>query len=157
MENTQTDAMQEEMQKQEEAVQLGLTFAEVNTLLQQKHGISVAKYDPLLTVVTINNAHLHEVQKLLEKHNKALTLIMSEASLTTIKAIQDEARIFAADFKDSAISSTVIKVNEHQRIMNNFLEVMASQAREMKIYAGCTLGASILFLLLTLGIVVWTR
>lgn len=153
MENTQSSIQIAEI----DPVYQGLSLEDVNMLLLQKHGLTVPKHDPLLMLVTINNAYLYEVQKLLNSHNKALTKIMAGASTNTIKAIQDEARIFAADFKDAAITNTLAKVTEHQRAMDIFLGVQDAHVRELKIYAGCVLGASILFLLITLGVFLWTR
>lgn len=152
MDNTQPSIQIENI-----PVYQGLSLEDVNILLLQKHGLTVPKHDPLLMLVTINNAYLHDLQKLLNTHNKALTTIMDGSSTTTIKAIQDEARIFTMDFKDAAITNTLAKVTEHQRAMDTFLGVQNAHVHELKIYASCVLGASILFLLITLGVFLWTR
>lgn len=52
---------------------IGLSFDQVRTLLIQAHKTTMSDDDPMLMLVTINNAFLGEYDKLLDRHNEALT------------------------------------------------------------------------------------
>ncbi len=55
---------------------IGLSFDQVRTLLIQAHKTTMSDDDPMLMLVTINNAFLGEYDKLLDRHNEALTTFL---------------------------------------------------------------------------------
>lgn len=55
---------------------IGLSFDQVRTLLIQAHKTTMSDDDPMLMLVTINNAFLGEYDKLLDRHNEALTAFL---------------------------------------------------------------------------------
>jgi len=57
---------------------IGLDLESVRTLLAQKHATVVDPDDPVLMLVTLQNAFLAEYEKLLDRHNKALTAMLAE-------------------------------------------------------------------------------
>lgn len=65
---------------------IGLSFEQVRTLLIQKHETSMSKDDPMLMLVTINNAFLDEYDKLLGRHNEALTAYLADQSQKYLEA-----------------------------------------------------------------------
>ena len=90
---------------------IGLNIEEVRNLLMQKHDDVLGLDDPLLMLVTINNAFLGEYEKLLAKHNKAISAIMSAKTEGYIKTEE----------LSSASVETIQKVfHEHALTLNNF-------------------------------------
>ena len=136
---------------------VGLSIDAVRTILFKDHGFALDKDDPTLAVVAINNAFLHEVHKLLTRHEAALRACMGEATEGTVKAIQDEARLFAADFKEAAIQNTLLKVGEHQRSMGEFLGALEGHLHTLKLWSIISLGVSVGFLLTIVGALIWLR
>lgn len=59
---------------------IGITLDEARTLLAIKHQSVVGIDDPILMVVTLNNAFLNQQEKLFKKHQEALTALMSAES-----------------------------------------------------------------------------
>jgi hypothetical protein len=72
---------------------IGLTLEDVRTLLSKAHNTSIPENDPLLMIVTINNAFLGEVQKLHARHEQGLSRLMAEktdAYVSGVKATVDQ-------------------------------------------------------------------
>ena len=111
---------------------IGMNMDAVRALLAQRNNLVVDPDDPILAVVTINNAFLEEVQSLLSKHELALKATMKDATEENIKAVKAEANRFAAEFKEAAIESTIAKVNEHQKVMQNFLSIVSAYSSDLK-------------------------
>jgi hypothetical protein len=65
---------------------IGLDLESVRTLLAQKHATVVDPDDPVLMLVTLQNAFLAEYEKLLARHNKALTSMLAERRTATCPA-----------------------------------------------------------------------
>ena len=130
---------------------IGLSLDEVRALLAKKHETIVAQDDPVLLLVTLLNAYVHEFEKLLDKHNKATVKVMGSATKDTIKALEDEARCFAMDFKDKSIENTLATIRTHQAAMNEFLTIMHGICQQTKTYAYVIVGASIFLSCLTLA------
>ena len=55
---------------------LGLSLEEARQLLHDKHGLTVGVDDPMLMMVTLNNAFLSEMEKLLGRHRQKLAELM---------------------------------------------------------------------------------
>lgn len=67
---------------------VGLSLEEVRTLLAVKNSTSVSPDDPILMIVTVLNAFLAEEEKLLDRHRKALTSILTERTDGYVKAVE---------------------------------------------------------------------
>jgi len=67
---------------------IGLTFEQVRSLLIKEHKTTMSDDDPMLMIVTIFNAFLTEYDKLLKRHNSALTSYFESQA----KSLIDSAR-----------------------------------------------------------------
>ena len=99
---------------------VGMSLEAIRALLAEKNNMVVDLDDPILGVVTINNAFLAQMDALLVRHQLALKATMKEATEENIKAVKAEGNKFAANFKEAAIESTIAKVTEHQKMMQAF-------------------------------------
>ena len=99
---------------------IGLTLDEVRSLLATKNSITVSPDDPILMMVTLLNAFLTEEEKLLDRHRKALTSILTDKTDTYIKAVEQTTVNLSESI--SALSGTEIKkiFNENSGMMNRF-------------------------------------
>jgi len=73
--------------------QTGLNLEDVRALLSKTHNTSIPDNDPLLMIVTINNAYLGEVQKLHARHEQGLARLMADktdAYVSGVKAAVDQ-------------------------------------------------------------------
>ena len=68
---------------------IGMSLDQVMADLAARHKTIVSKDDPILMVVTILNAFLTEEDKLLDKHNMALTGILSDRTKDYVLAVQE--------------------------------------------------------------------
>lgn len=68
---------------------IGMSFDQVIADLAAQHKTIVSKDDPILMVVTILNAFLTEEEKLLDKHNMALTSILADRTNEYVLAVQN--------------------------------------------------------------------
>lgn len=81
----------------------GLSLEAVRTLLISKHGTSISPDDPLLMVVTIQNAFLHEYEKLLGRHHEALTTFLGEAGAQHLDTAKQAVEAISTGFKASSL------------------------------------------------------
>lgn len=81
------DMQQEQVQEQEEKQQekeyllpdgFGMSLDEIRALILNKYDIKVDKDDPILMIIPILNACLHEQQKLQEEYKEGLKLVYQE-------------------------------------------------------------------------------
>ena len=70
---------------------IGLSLEEVRMLLAMKNSASVSPDDPILMIVTVLNAFLSEEEKLLYRHRKALTTILTERTDGYVKSVEQTA------------------------------------------------------------------
>jgi hypothetical protein len=96
---------------------IGLSFDVLKTLLKQENNTSIDKEDPLLLVATMMNAFLHEYDKLLKKHNEALTAFYGEQIKTTTDTIIETAKKAAE--AASAVDTIKTACDTHAKEMNN--------------------------------------
>lgn len=127
---------------------VGMSLEAVQALLAEKNKIVVDPEDPILAVVTINNAFLSQLEALLARHRLALKATMKEATEENIKAVKAEGNKFAANFKEAAIESTIAKVTEHQKVMQNFLSIVSAYTSEIKRFCGLCIGCGLLALVI---------
>lgn len=67
---------------------IGLSVEDVRVLLARKHDLAVPKDDPLLMMVTIQNAFLGAQAQLQKKHEKALAAFMGEQTTSYVKGVE---------------------------------------------------------------------
>lgn len=123
---------------------VGMSLEAVRALLAERNKMVVDPDDPILGVVTINNAFLAQMDALLARHQLALKATMKEATEENIKAVKAEGNKFAANFKEAAIESTIAKVTEHQKVMQNFLSIVSAYTSELKRFCGLCIGGGLL-------------
>src|SRR5574340_502647 len=87
---------------------IGLTLDDVRVLLAQKNSITVSPDDPVLMIVTILNAFLTEEEKLLERHRKALTSILSDKTDVYIKTVEKT----TSNLQESISSASVEEIKK---------------------------------------------
>lgn len=92
---------------------IGLTIDQVRTLILQHNRIKTADNDPEFVIVTIMNAYLGEQEKLLIRHNKALTSILSQRTQDYVKAVAE-----VTDDLGRSLSSSTVK--EFQVVIDRF-------------------------------------
>ena len=99
---------------------LGLSIEEVRNLLMQKHEDVLGLDDPLLMMVTINNAFLGEYEKLLAKHNKAISAIMSAKTEGYIKTVKGSVEKLTEELSSASVETIQKVFHEHALTLNNF-------------------------------------
>ena len=67
---------------------IGLSVEDVRVLLARKHDLAVPKDDPLLMMVTIQNAFLGAQTQLQKKHEKALASFMGEQTAAYVQGVE---------------------------------------------------------------------
>ena len=82
---------------------IGLTHGQVAALLAEQCKIVVSPDDPILMTTTVLNAYLHEQDKLLQRHNQALTSILAARTDGYVQTVEQ----VSLDLKTSLASSTV--------------------------------------------------
>jgi uncharacterized protein YaaW (UPF0174 family) len=84
---------------------IGLDLESVRTLLAQKHATVVAPDDPVLMLVTLQNAFLAEYEKLLDRHNKALTAILADKTDGYVAEVLTATKGLAKDFSTASVEN----------------------------------------------------
>ena len=84
---------------------IGLSLDEVRNLIMQKNNEVIGLDDPLLMMVTINNAFLTEYEKLLEKHNKAISAIMSAKTEGYIKTVKGSVEKLTEELSSMSVAA----------------------------------------------------
>lgn len=92
---------------------IGLSYDEVKMLLAMKHDTSISLDDPILMLVTINNAFIAENQKLLDRHNKALTGVMAAQTGEYVKAVKQTAEDLSKTLSEASIEGMKKLFEEH--------------------------------------------
>lgn len=67
---------------------IGISLDQVREMLATQHQTIVSPDDPILMVVTLLNTFLAEENKLLDRHNKALTKILAVRTEGYVKAVE---------------------------------------------------------------------
>jgi len=84
---------------------IGLDLEEVRALLARKHDTVVGADDPVLMLVTLHNAFLGEYEKLLARHNAAITALLTEKTDGYVESVRSSAEGLAKDFSASSVES----------------------------------------------------
>jgi hypothetical protein len=99
---------------------IGLDFESIRTLLAQKHGAVVEVDDPILMLVTLYNSFLGEYEKLLKRHNEALTAFLGEAGAQHLDAAREAAEAVTKGLSASSIGVIQEHLQGHRKDMASF-------------------------------------
>jgi uncharacterized protein YbaP (TraB family) len=99
---------------------IGLTLDEVRSLLATKNSITVSPDDPILMMVTLLNAFLTEEEKLLNRHRKALTSILTDKTDIYIKAVEQTTASLSESISTSSVHEIKKIFQENGATMNRF-------------------------------------
>lgn len=99
---------------------IGLRLDDVRTLLIKEHGTPVNQDDPLLMMVTLNNAFLGEYEKLLKRHNDALTVFLTEAGSQHLNAAKQAAEVVTKGLSATSIGVIQKDLQGHRNAMASF-------------------------------------
>lgn len=81
----------------------GIKLEDMALLLAMKHDTSIARDDPALMIVSICNAFLGEIQALHEKHNEALTKIITARIRDYITSVKDTTDSFTETLSRASV------------------------------------------------------
>lgn len=123
---------------------IGLSLDEVRALIEERNKIKVSKDDPILVALTIANAHLAAVERLHQRHSKALTELMSRETATHTESVAKN--VAALSEKLSGVT-----VENIGRVITQFQSALASFRTTLFICTGLALFSA----LLMLGAVLW--
>ncbi len=118
---------------------IGMSLDEVRALIEEKNEINVAPDDPILVALTIANAHLAAVERLHQRHSKALTELMSRETATHTEAVAKN--VEALSEKLSGVT-----VENIGRVVTQFQSALASFRTTLFICTGLALFSALLML-----------
>lgn len=99
---------------------IGLTLDEVRSLLATKNSITVSPDDPILMMVTLLNAFLSEEEKLLDRHRKALTSILTDKTDNYVTAVEQTTASLSESISNSSVHEIKKIFQENGATMNRF-------------------------------------
>ena len=74
---------------------IGISLEDMEVLLTQKHETTFDKRDPALVMVSVCNAFLGAVQNLHQRHNEALSKIITSRTLDYVSAVKETTESFS--------------------------------------------------------------
>ncbi len=92
---------------------IGLDLESVRILLAQKHATVVDPDDPVLMLVTLQNAFLAEYEKLLDRHNKALTAMLAEKTDGYVSGVLSATKGLAKELSAASVENIRTIFQEH--------------------------------------------
>ena len=99
---------------------IGLTLEEVRALLAKAHNASIPDNDPLLMIVTINNAYLGEVQKLHARHELGLARLMAEKTDAYVSGVKAAVDQLSASLSSASVEGVRKIFEAHAATLNAF-------------------------------------
>ena len=82
---------------------IGIKLEDMAVLLAMKHGTSVSMDDPVLMVVSICNSFLGEVQHLHQRHNEALSRIITDRTKAYVQAVRETTESFGKAVSSASV------------------------------------------------------
>ena len=82
---------------------IGISYEDMAVMLAMKHDTSMALDDPVMMLVSVTNSFLGEVQKLHDKHNEALTQIITARTTEYIAGVQEATDAFSRTISDASV------------------------------------------------------
>ncbi|WP_298030580.1 hypothetical protein [uncultured Desulfovibrio sp.] len=83
---------------------IGLSVEDVRAMLAKKHDLAVPKDDPLLMMVTIQNAFLGVQAQLQKKHEKALAAFMGQQTAAYVEGVEKSVSALQKTLSDVTIN-----------------------------------------------------
>lgn len=100
---------------------IGMSFDEVRKLIQEKNEIkNVHKDDPIFVALTIANAHLAAVERLHQRHSKALTELMSRETATHTEAVAKNVAALSEKLSGVTVENIGHVVTQFQTALTSF-------------------------------------
>lgn len=100
----------------------GMSKEQARELLIKTHGHNIGQDDPVLMLVTLLNAYLGETDRLQDRHNAALTKILTEQTGKYVTEVKKTTEALSAQLTSTtveAISSTfqkfIVAQKQHRR------------------------------------------
>ena len=107
---------------------IGLSHNEIRKVLQGNHG-KIDNDDPILMLITLLNAFLTEEDKLLDRHNKALSRVISERTDGYINAVEETTTSLGKSLSSSSLDAMTRIIAGHvlnmERLRINMLWLAA--------------------------------
>ncbi len=91
----------------------GISLEDIAVLLAMKHDTSVRKDDPVLMLVTICNSFLGAVQSLYQKHNTALSSILTARTKEYISGVKNTTDALSKTLSDASVEAIRTIFDEH--------------------------------------------
>ena len=99
---------------------IGLDFEDVRMMLAKKHGILLGREEPIMMMVTLCNVMLSELEKLHNRHNVAVTKIMTEQSAKYITGVKKTTDDLAKTLAENSVDAIREIFNSHANsLMSN--------------------------------------
>jgi hypothetical protein len=99
---------------------IGLDLETVRTMLALKHGTVVAIDDPVMMLVTLNNSFLNEYEKLLVRHNDALTAYLESAAGKHLEATRQASEAIAQGLSATSVEAIQDILQKHKEVLVAF-------------------------------------
>lgn len=119
---------------------IGMSLEEVRDLIEKKHELkNVSLDDPIFVALTIANAHLAAVERLHQRHSKALTELMSRETATHTESVAKN----VAALSEKLSGVTVENIGS---VVTQFQSALASFRTTLFICTGLALFSALLML-----------
>jgi len=92
---------------------IGISYEDIAVMLAMKHDTSMSLDDPVMMLVSVTNSFLGEMKKLHEKHNEALTQIITARTREYIAGVQETTDAFSKTISDASIEGIRKIFEEH--------------------------------------------
>lgn len=92
---------------------VGLSLEDVRVLLARKHETVLGADDPVMMLVTLHNAFLGEYEKMLARHNAAITALLTEKTDGYVASVRSSAEGLAKDFSTTSVENVRQTFREH--------------------------------------------
>ncbi len=99
---------------------IGLTLEDVRALLARQHNTVVGADDPVLMLVTLHNAFLGEYEKVLDRHNKAITALLVEKTDAYVSGVLHATEGLAAQLSAASVDTVQRVLQEHTSALRAF-------------------------------------
>lgn len=97
-----------------------LSLEDVKALIAANHDTTVSNDDPILMVVTIMNGFLESLQKLLDRHNEAVTGIMAEKTQTYVDTVKAASEEFSRLISEASVTAIMEIFEKYNQNLNKF-------------------------------------
>jgi len=123
---------------------IGLSLKEVHLLLSETHKAVIPDNDPLLMIVTINNAFLSEVQKLHARHENGLSRLMAEKTDAYVSRVNVAVEQLSASLSSASVEGIRKVFDDHAATLTAFKHAVYAAAAIVTVSA--LLNVAIFFL-----------